>query len=309
MDIAKVKGKKALFITSAGGHLQEALLYKKSLEMSSESIFITHENEQSRSLLKKSVHFFVRNVGSRDLKGAILASKDIIKIAKNLDFDIVVSTGAGISISALPLHFLTRKPYIYLESLTRIQSPSLAGRILEKFHTVLVFSSNFGGTRTRWDEVDSPITNLKLEKRWSQKKRLKVFVTLGTQEDFRFDRLVDLVLEVLRPGDQAVWQLGGTIRNDLPGVVHKQLSHKAFLHNVKNADVVITHCGVGSLLNIILEGIQPIAIPRTVRYHEHIDNHQLEAFAIFSRGNLVKNSENTINRQDLIHASRYRISN
>jgi UDP-N-acetylglucosamine transferase subunit ALG13 len=44
----------------------------------------------------------------------------------------------------------------------------------------------------------------------------------------------------------------------------------------KEATVVVTHGGPGSIMLALAEGREPVVIPRMARYHEHVDDHQVQ---------------------------------
>jgi UDP-N-acetylglucosamine transferase subunit ALG13 len=48
---------------------------------------------------------------------------------------------------------------------------------------------------------------------------------------------------------------------------------------MREADVVVTHAGVGSVLCAREAGHVPVVVPRLHRYDEHVDDHQLELVA------------------------------
>ena len=306
-EIESLIDKKVLFVVSSGGHLQEAMLIQKKFGLSRNSIFLTHENQQTKSLLSDYEHYFLSKVGTRQWVKAILVSKEIILTGCNLEFDLIISTGAAIAVATLPLHIFFRKPFLYIESLTRTQSPSLTGRILEKIPSVICLSSNFGARRTGWNEIQSPLSELSLVKRWKGKKKFNVFVTLGTHSQFKFDRLIEIVLGAIREDDSVTWQIDYDPEKKLPGKVVRQFSDQEFIDVARNSDVVITHCGIGNLLRLINLGIKPLAIPRESSFNEHIDNHQLDAYKLFYESNLIGNSIDKITREDLEYASFFRL--
>ncbi|CAN3127767.1 hypothetical protein ACNUDN_01533 [Mycobacterium sp. smrl_JER01] len=44
--------------------------------------------------------------------------------------------------------------------------------------------------------------------------------------------------------------------------------------------MVITHSGVGTLMEILDMGVFPVVVPRLARRGEHVDDHQLQAAGI-----------------------------
>ena len=306
-DTRFFKGKRALFIVSTGGHYAEANLIKKFYAFSDDSIIITHESSQTTSSLSKVKHYFVPKVGTRDLFNTIRVCGSILSIGKNENFDLIISTGAAIAISSLPLHFLSRKRLVYIESLTRTNKPSLTGRILEIFPSVTKLSSNFGTKRKGWKHLEMPLVTLTPIPKWESKKDLKILVTTGTHSQFNFDRILNLVLAIIEDGDEVTWQFNFKSSLQLPGKICQQLSDQEFLGAITRSDVVITHCGIGNILKFLELGIKTIAIPRIFEMNEHIDNHQVDAFRLFSSQGLIFDSQSSITRIDLEEASRYRI--
>ena len=50
------------------------------------------------------------------------------------------------------------------------------------------------------------------------------------------------------------------------------------LRHIDTADAVITHCGVGTLLDCWRAGHKPIVLPRLKSHCEHISDHQVQLF-------------------------------
>ena len=307
-NINQLSNRKGLVVCSAGGHLTEALMLAQKLGFLNTSLFITHENPQSISLLEKIPHEFVPYVKSRELFKAIKVYLDLRKITKNLDFDFILSTGAAVSISALLLHLRSGKPFIYNELLTRVFEPSFSGKILEKFSSVQLYSPHSQYFSAKWKNSPSLLESYAKEPKTFQKsKDLKVFVSLGTMSPYRFDRLVDVIRPILREGDRVIWQLGCTHRNNLPGTTLAMMSNQDFLQEALSADVVVCHAGVGSLLDLITNGIRPVVVPRLAKLKEHIDDHQVELAGYFSKIDLVFVPTDEITREVLVQNSQYRI--
>lgn len=105
-----------------------------------------------------------------------------------------------------------------------------------------------------------------------------ILVTVGT-EKFPFDRLmhwIDQLLD-LQLIDEEVVVLYGTC-NVLPAGsrVYKVVREQAFRSLIEQARVVVAHCGEGTLLELDAMNTPFILVPRTQRYREHVDDHQVE---------------------------------
>jgi UDP-N-acetylglucosamine transferase subunit ALG13 len=98
-----------------------------------------------------------------------------------------------------------------------------------------------------------------------------IFVTIGTSEPFA--RLLD-ALEgfegedlVVQHGDQALTGSG-------PRSV-SYLDFEELVELVREARVVVSHAGVGTILVALAEGKRPVVVPRLARFGEAVDDHQV----------------------------------
>ena len=98
-----------------------------------------------------------------------------------------------------------------------------------------------------------------------------ILVTCGTQQQ-QFTRLFEYV-EQLNINDEVIMQLGHTQFNTR----HQSYDFStSFEEDIKRADIIITHGGVGTIMNGLLNNKKVIVVPRLSKYNEHIDDHQLE---------------------------------
>lgn len=281
------QGAKVLWVTSAGGHLAEALRIDDSLLSRCESLWVTFDSAQSRSLLAGRRRTFVDYVAPRDLVGSARAARTVNRILQREKFDFCVSTGAAVAGLALPLAALRGISTHYVESLARAKGPSATGRLMSAVPRVATYSQYESWASRRWRYAGSVLDNWhgsRLQPS-SQRKQRRILVTLGTIRPYRFDRAVDAVLAVLRPDDRVVWQLGATRRTDVPGDVFDELSADRLAAIAADSDVVVAHAGVGSLLQLLEIGRCPVLVVRSGANREHVDDHQRQiALAIAGRG-------------------------
>jgi beta-1,4-N-acetylglucosaminyltransferase len=101
-----------------------------------------------------------------------------------------------------------------------------------------------------------------------------ILVTFGTHPQ-PFDRALDWALDLPRP---LVIQHGSTrARAQEPGVTwHEFLEFADLLEVIREADAVVCHAGVGTVMGALAQGKVPTVIPRLARFDEHIDDHQLQ---------------------------------
>ena len=100
-----------------------------------------------------------------------------------------------------------------------------------------------------------------------------IFVTVGTHQQ-PFDRLLDGLAGL--PAGELVVQHG---YGAAPGGVARAAPFMSYLEMVRcfeEAERVVTHAGVGSILSARRAGHVPVVVPRLRRHGEHVDDHQLE---------------------------------
>jgi len=262
---------------STGGHLAQLSRIAPSLGASDDSLWVTFDSPQSQSLLRGKDVLYVPYVSPRDVKGVIAARRLIDEqlSRSGTHYDGVVSTGAAVALSAFTARLTRKLPRLYIESVSRTHGPSLTGRIVATSRLASLRTQHKVWEHGRWryegsvlDEYETGATG------GTPHARPRLFVTLGTIRPYRFDALVDAVLATGLADETTVWQLGVTERNDLPGRVVGQVSAHEFERHARDADVVITHAGVGTIMQLLDWGKSPLVVPRRRSAGEHVDDHQ-----------------------------------
>lgn len=104
-----------------------------------------------------------------------------------------------------------------------------------------------------------------------------IFVTLGSQ-DKPFKRLIDeidLLIRNKKINEEVIAQIGPTkYEGELINAFTMCNDFKTFQNYIDKADLVITHGGVGSIIDAISRGKKVIAIPRLKKYKESANDHQ-----------------------------------
>jgi len=273
---------KHLFIASTGGHLAQLVRLSGAMDASPDSLWMTFDSPQSHSLLDGRRVEYVPYVSPRDVAGVLRTQRITNRILRCEGFDVAVSTGAGIALGAFPMARRHGIPRTYIESVSRIDGPSLTGQLLYVSRLADMFTQHPSWATGRWREHPSVLTQFVPVAKEPPRAPLRLFVTLGTIRPYRFDSLVNAVLATGLAGPETVWQLGETSRDDLPGRAVAQLRGAEFVEQAEAADVVITHSGVGTILALFEMGIHPVVVPRRSSRKEHVDDHQAQ-IARFTR--------------------------
>lgn len=105
-----------------------------------------------------------------------------------------------------------------------------------------------------------------------------IFVTVGTHEQ-PFNRLlreVDRLVANAFVQEKVIMQIGYSDYIPKNCEYHKFLSLQEMQKNIEEARIVITHGGPASFLAVLQNNKIPIVVPRQEKYHEHINNHQVD---------------------------------
>ena len=282
-----IRGKDVLLVASTGGHLTQLTRLAPRLGVGEGSRWVTFDTPQSRSLLAGQDVTYVPYVSPRDWRNILRAL--VITWPLQRQYAGAVSTGAGLALSVLPFVLLRRHPSVFIESISRVTGPSLSGRVLAHLPWVGLYAQH-AWAAAPWRRGPSVLSTYEAEPPAADAELAlprRIYVTLGTIQPYRFDRLVDLVRDwaAAHPGTEVRWQVGCTTRDDLSGEVSTEMPSADFLASIMWADAVVAHAGVGVSMSILDAGKVPILLAREVARGEHVDEHQRQIFDfLVSRG-------------------------
>lgn len=117
-----------------------------------------------------------------------------------------------------------------------------------------------------------------------------IFVTVGSQK-FPFNRLIEKVDQMAGDG---VIREEVLIQTGTSDYIPRHCRHRDFYDReefktmIDTCTVLITHGGVGTVIDAVKRGKKVVAVPRLARYGEHVDNHQLQLLEQFHRMNLIE---------------------
>ena len=111
-----------------------------------------------------------------------------------------------------------------------------------------------------------------------------ILVTLGTQNN-SFHRLLEKMDELINKGiinEKVIVQSGYTNYESKNMRVFDLIPQEELERYQEQADLIITHGGVGSIVSSIKKGKKVIAVPRLGKYNEHVNDHQVEIIESFN---------------------------
>ena len=264
-----------LLVASTGGHLAELHDLVPRLGVGDRR-WVTFDSPQSRSLLDGEDVVHVPPATSRDLVGAV---RDLL-VARRMfgreRYDRVISTGASVAMSFFLPATAAGVPCAYIESATRTRGPSLTGRMAARLPRTRLYTQYPSWADDTWRYGGSIFDAFVAEPLPEPSPVRKVVVTLGTHERYTFPRLLNQLVELLPPTLEVLWQVGATVIDKMPAGARRQVPIPEMRQAMREADVVISHAGVGSALAAMQAGRRAVYVPRRRAHAEHVDDHQVE---------------------------------
>lgn len=116
-----------------------------------------------------------------------------------------------------------------------------------------------------------------------------IFVVLGTQK-FQLNRLLkelDRYVKEENITEEIFAQIGNSDYLPQNFSYEKFLNKEEFDSKIRQADLIIAHSGVGTIITS-LQAKRPVLVyPRLAKYHEHVDDHQLQIAEAFEKKDYV----------------------
>ena len=104
-----------------------------------------------------------------------------------------------------------------------------------------------------------------------------IFVTVGTHEQ-PFNRLIQKVDELVSDGkikEEVFIQIGYSTYEPKYTKWAKVIGYDEMADCLKKADVVVTHGGPSTYMQVLRLGKIPVVVPRQLKFNEHVNDHQL----------------------------------
>lgn len=276
------KQSKVLVVASAGGHLTQAMCATsccENLALVSNKVNISHPKLSKIYQIKDTQHnpfihflnvFFAIFVLLRERPKAVF------------------STGGPIVLPFALLCKVLPIKFVYLDTLSRVVELSNTGKLIKKYGLYDQFFSQWPNIAAKnnvqfigkcFDILgENPISS-QVEAQPPADKPI-ILVTVGTNQ-YGFERLFELLYNnPLYADDSVQWtlQVGHNQLKKLPpnAKVVEMMSRADMELAVKQASLVISHCGIGSINLMLSYQKKVIFVPRVAQYNEFSDDHQLQ---------------------------------
>jgi UDP-N-acetylglucosamine--N-acetylmuramyl-(pentapeptide) pyrophosphoryl-undecaprenol N-acetylglucosamine transferase len=294
----------ALLVANDGGHVKQLHSLAPRLPLPAEQLWVTIDSPQTRSLLAGQAVEHLRGSKPRDVLTAARNAVSAERLFREHDVELVVSTGSSLAVAVLPLAVRRRIETVYIESATRIDGPSAAGRLLARLPPVRTLTQHARWADDRWRYRGSVMDGFARERGTAPDRLRRVVVTLGSSEHYGLRRLLERLVEVLPPDADVVWQTGSTDVTGLPIQARPAMPAAELTAAIQAADVVVAHAGTGSLVVALESGKLPVLVPRRAARGEHVDDHQEQIAAWASSMDLALAREaDEVTLDDLLEAA------
>lgn len=309
-----------LFVATTGGHLTQLNSLASrippaiptELGAADDAVWVTHANEQSRSMMADRDVEFVPYVGVRSVPDVLRCIPYAHRLLARRKVTRAVSTGSGIALGYLPYLAARGVECHYIESATRVSGPSVTGRVLQWVPGVRTYTQYPSWADHRWVYAGSVFDGYEATTGTRVPDAvLRVVVTVGSATQYPFRRLFEHLVPLLAPEGtlaqvtgcsvEVLWQTADTPVDDLPIQATPVLPAAELAAALSKADVVISHAGTGSALAALNAGRFPILAIRDSARGEQIDDHQLQlATELARRGLAIHRDAQSITVDDMI---------
>jgi UDP-N-acetylglucosamine:LPS N-acetylglucosamine transferase len=124
--------RKILLVASNGGHLLQ-LLQLADLWPKARRHWVTFQKSDSESLLADEQITWAYHPTNRSILNLLRNFGLALRIVRSRDIQAIVTTGAGVAVPFAVVGRLAGVKVVYIESMARVSSPSLTGRLIYPF--------------------------------------------------------------------------------------------------------------------------------------------------------------------------------
>lgn len=266
-----------VLVAEPGGHLAE-LWAMRDAWMGLRTAWLTLPAAQAESLLHGEHVYHLRGPTRRNSRSLLLNLALSWKLLRRLHGRVLLASGSGLTVPVAWVARLVGMNVLFVECGGRADTPSLSFRLVAPVADRLYVQwKRLAGAHARARYVGTVP--------WEQPSMANgrhtpgegTFVTVGTDERYPFDRLLRAVEDAGVPRPLVVQR--GVSRVEVAEARTVSFVSEAEVDDfVAQAEVVISHAGIGSAMLARRHNRRLIVMPRSARLGEAVDDHQ-HAFA------------------------------
>ena len=289
-----------LFLATIGGHLDQLDALAGRIPADGPAVWVTHENYQSRAVLGgRDVEFvpYVRERSVPDVAALLPTAHRLWRRAvghpgglDRVGHRARLPALPGRPRGAVPLH-RERRP-------RRGARPGPAGSC-ERVPGIRRYTQYAHWAGPRWHHRGSVFDDYEpAGDRRPPSGVVRVVVTVGTADEFPFDRLIERLVPLLAPDGELApghrppgrGPVADRVHADRPPADRRpspSCPAEKLAAAVADADLVVSHAGVGSALTALAAGHRPVLADRSAALGEFRDDHQRQIAAELQRRGLA----------------------
>ena len=211
----------------------------------------------------------------------------------------VVSTGSGIALGYLPYLAARGVPCHYIESAARVAGPSRTGRVLRACRGIRRYTqyAQWAGAHGGTTGAACSTTTNRPATGGRRAASSASSSPSGRRTEFPFRRLVERLVPLLAPDGElarppasrstSCGRPGARPTGHLPIAAPPFLPGEKLAAAVADADLVVSHAGVGSALTALAAGHRPVLADRSAALGEFRDDHQRQIAVELQRRGLA----------------------
>lgn len=249
------------FASSPGGHLAELDAITKGLEPV-DCFLVTVKSVQTESEMSGVRKIFITRI-ERNPTNLLLNAAQALRILVRERPSAVISTGAGEAVPLILLASALGIPILFAESVARVHGPSLSGRIVK--HWVDLIIAPWPSLRAFYPTAVCVAPLLPAPLPGHDLPRNPHIVLLTGTGPRGFDRLVRGVDQLIGNGrlsGRVYAQIGSSTYTPQNCSYDRFVPHRKLVDEIQRADLVITHCGAGSIREALSAGKPTVVVPR-----------------------------------------------
>jgi UDP-N-acetylglucosamine:LPS N-acetylglucosamine transferase len=254
-------------VSSPGGHLAELEMLAADLE-TEELLLVTVKSPHSASVMPDVHRRYIRRI-ERNPVNLLLNTLQALFVLIAEKPDAVLSTGAG---DALPLMFIASGlgiPVVFIESLARIHSLSLTGRLICRWaNLTVVFWPPLRKAYPRAVLATPMIQPSANNKAVPSSPSIVVLTGTGPRGFNRLLQGIDLLIRDGKLPHSVFAQIGTSTYVPQTLEYERFLPHPRLLEIIRASDIVITHDGAGSIAESLRAGKPTVVVARSSKAGE-----------------------------------------